>query len=70
MEVSEARRLRALEDENTRLAKRFLRQSASAQLRDFLDTCAAYQALAHHTDDHMEATEAFFQKRPAALRGA
>ncbi len=53
-----------------RMAKRLLRQSASTQLRDFLDACAAYQALAHHTDDHMEAIAAFFEKRPAAFRGA
>jgi enoyl-CoA hydratase/carnithine racemase len=53
-----------------RLAKVLYRQGLRAtNLRDFLDTCAAFQALCHHTEDHGEAVSALLAKRPGAFRG-
>jgi enoyl-CoA hydratase/carnithine racemase len=34
------------------------------KLGPLLELSAAYQALAHHTEDHAEAVEAFLDKRP------
>lgn len=54
-----------------RLAKILYRQGMRAtNLRDFLDTCAAFQALCHHTEDHPEAVHALLQKRRGIYRGA
>jgi len=52
-----------------RLAKRLLRQAAHSSLTDFLGTSAAYQALAHHTEDHMEALDAMANKREPSFKG-
>ena len=52
-----------------RLAKRLLKMGQRMNLKDFLDVCAGYQALAHHTEDHREALEAFFEKRPPQFHG-
>lgn len=46
-----------------RMLKSLLRQSHSASLYDFLDNCAAVQAVAHSTDDHIEAVTAMLEKR-------
>jgi enoyl-CoA hydratase/carnithine racemase len=54
----------------SRLAKLLYRQGLRAtNLRDFLDTCAAFQALCHHTEDHVEAVRALLEKRPGTFRG-
>lgn len=47
----------------TRLAKRLLREGQDMKLGPLLELSAAYQALAHHTQDHEEAVAAFLQKR-------
>lgn len=47
----------------TRLAKRLLREGQDMKLGPLLELSAAYQALAHHTEDHEEALAAFLQKR-------
>jgi len=52
-----------------RLAKRLLRQAAHSSLTDLLGTSAAYQALAHHTEDHMEALDAMANKRDPSFKG-
>jgi enoyl-CoA hydratase/carnithine racemase len=53
-----------------RLAKILYRQGLRAtNLRDFLDTCAAFQALCHHTEGHMEAVRALLEKRPGTFCG-
>ena len=52
-----------------RIAKRILKQAERMNLSDFLDLCAANQALAHRTEDHKEAIEAFFEKRKAVFQG-
>ncbi len=39
------------------------------RLDSLLDLSAAYQALAHHTDDHLESVNAFLEKRPPQFTG-
>lgn len=52
-----------------RLAKRLLRESQHQRLADVLELSSAYQALAHETDDHREAVDAFLEKRPPTFTG-
>jgi len=47
-----------------------LRQSLSAGLHDFLDNCAALQAICHSTEDHLEAVSAMLDKRDPVFRDA
>jgi enoyl-CoA hydratase/carnithine racemase len=53
-----------------RLAKRLLREGQHGRLSDVLELSAAFQAIAHETDDHREAIEAFFEKRPPVFKGS
>lgn len=46
-----------------RLTKRLLREGQHMRLDSLLELSAAYQALAHHTEDHQEAVAAFVDKR-------
>ncbi len=48
---------------SVRLAKRLLRHARTMDLDGFLDLSAGYQAIAHHTDEHRSAIEAFFARR-------
>jgi enoyl-CoA hydratase/carnithine racemase len=52
-----------------RMAKRLIAQGRNQRLDQHLETAAAYQALAHSTDDQREAVAAFVEKRPAVFRG-
>ena len=52
-----------------RLAKRLLREAQQQRLDDVLELSAAYQALAHETDDHREAVDAFLEKRAPRFSG-
>jgi enoyl-CoA hydratase/carnithine racemase len=52
-----------------RLTKRLLKLAQRSELPDFLDLCASFQAMAHHTDDHMEAVSAFIEKRSGTYHG-
>ena len=52
-----------------RMLKSLLRQSLSTGLFDFLDNCAALQAICHSTDDHMEAVTAMLEKRAPTFSG-
>ena len=52
-----------------RMAKRLLRQGIGATFDQILELSAAMQALAHHTEDHAEAVDAFFGKRPGTFHG-
>jgi len=45
-----------------RLTKRLLRESQHARLETLLEMSAAYQALAHHTDEHDEAVQVMIEK--------
>ena len=52
-----------------RLAKRLLREAMHTRLDTMLEMAAAFQALAHQTDDHREAVSAFLEKRPPVFKG-
>lgn len=52
-----------------RLTKRLLKISQSQELPEFLDLCASFQAMAHQTDDHIEAVNAFIEKRQPQFCG-
>lgn len=52
-----------------RLAKRLLREGQQQRLGDILELSAAYQALAHETEDHHEAVAAFAEKRAPQFKG-
>lgn len=55
--------------EALRMAKRLLYAGQTMSLRQLLDQSAAFQALCHHTDDHMEALSAMFEKRDPEFKG-
>ena len=52
-----------------RMTKRMMREGPNVSFDIIMEMSAAYQALAHLTDDHTEAVEAFFEKRPAKYTG-
>lgn len=52
-----------------RLTKRLLRESGSQTLESHLELASAYQALAHHTEDHAEAVDALLAKRSPQFHG-
>lgn len=52
-----------------RMTKRLLREGQSASFDMIMELSAAMQALAHHTEDHAEAVNAFFEKRPGDFKG-
>lgn len=58
-----ARAIAANPPHAVRLAKRLLREALHTRLDTLLEISAAYQALAHHTNDHREAVSAFLEKR-------
>jgi enoyl-CoA hydratase/carnithine racemase len=51
----------------TRMAKRLLREGQDMKFAPLMELAAAYQAMAHHTDDHLEAVAAFIGRRPLTL---
>ena len=52
-----------------RMVKTLLRQSQATGLHDFLDNCAALQAICHTTEDHTEAVGALLEKREPKFKG-
>ena len=64
-----AQRIAANPAHALRLTKRLLREGQHMRLDSLLELSAAYQALAHHTDDHLEAVNAFLEKRPPKYTG-
>ena len=64
-----AARVAAQPPEVLRMAKRLLREGQKTDLKGVLELSAAFQALAHQTEDHLEAVEAFFEKRTPTFKG-
>jgi enoyl-CoA hydratase/carnithine racemase len=52
-----------------RMTRRLLREAQGLGLAAILELSAAYQALAHSTEDHREALAAQREKRPGAFKG-
>lgn len=64
-----ARRIVANPAKALRMAKRLLLNAQTMNLDDILEMSAAMQALAHETEDHKEAVDAFLEKRPPRFTG-
>ncbi|HEY4115123.1 MAG TPA: crotonase/enoyl-CoA hydratase family protein [Rhizomicrobium sp.] len=52
-----------------RMTKKLMRESQAASFDAILEMSAAMQSLAHLTEDHREAVNAFFEKRPPNFTG-
>ncbi len=52
-----------------RLSKRLLKLGQKMELPEFLDMSANFQGMAHHSDDHLEAVNAFIEKRQPVFTG-
>lgn len=64
-----ARRIADKPPQALRLTKRLMKLAQRTELPEFLDLCASFQAMAHGTSDHMEAVNAFLEKRDGAYTG-
>lgn len=52
-----------------RMTKVLLRTAQTNELDTVMEMSAAMQGIAHHTEDHVEAVNAFFEKRPGDFKG-
>jgi enoyl-CoA hydratase/carnithine racemase len=52
-----------------RMTKRLMREGQNVSFDTIMEMSAAYQALAHLTEDHHEAVSAFFEKRAPDYKG-
>ncbi len=52
-----------------RKSKRLLKLGQRQELPDFLAQCASFQGMLHHSEDHLEAINAFLEKRPGEFNG-
>jgi enoyl-CoA hydratase/carnithine racemase len=64
-----AGRIAANPPEMVRMTKRLLREGQHTRLSTLLEMSAAYQALAHSTEDHKEAVNAMLEKRKPSFTG-
>ena len=64
-----ANRMAAQPPDVLRMTKRLLREGQSTSFDNIMELSAAMQSLAHHTEDHVEAVNAFFEKRPGNYKG-
>ncbi|MFT4920056.1 MAG: enoyl-CoA hydratase/carnithine racemase [Zhongshania aliphaticivorans] len=67
--MSVARSMAANPAHALRLTKRLLREGEHMRLSSLLEMSAAYQALAHTTEDHGEAVNAFLERRAPQFTG-
>jgi enoyl-CoA hydratase/carnithine racemase len=67
--LSVAQRIAANPAHGLRLTKRLLREGQHMRLDSLLELSAAYQSIAHHTQDHREAVSAFLEKRLPEFTG-
>jgi enoyl-CoA hydratase/carnithine racemase len=52
-----------------RMTKKLMREGQGTSFDTIMEMSAAYQSLAHLTEDHREAVTAFFEKRPPSYKG-
>lgn len=52
-----------------RMTKKLMREGQSVSFDTIMEMSAAFQSLAHLTEDHKEAVSAFFDKRPPDFKG-
>ncbi len=52
-----------------RFTKRLMKLARREDLPEFLDLCACYQGICHNTEDHLEAVNAFLEKRKGRYHG-
>jgi enoyl-CoA hydratase/carnithine racemase len=64
-----AQEIAAKPPQTVRHIKRLLKLAQRSDLPDFLELCAAFQAISHHSNDHAEAVNAFLEKRSASFTG-
>jgi len=64
-----ARRIAANPAHALRMTKRLLREGQHMRLDSLLELSASFQALAHYTEDHHEAVNAFIEKRTPEYTG-
>jgi enoyl-CoA hydratase/carnithine racemase len=64
-----ANRMAAQPPDVLRMTKRLLREGQATSFDNIMELSAAMQSLAHHTEDHVEAVNAFFEKRPGNYKG-
>ena len=64
-----ARQIASTPPVTLRLTKRMMKLAQRSDLPDFLDLCACFQSFAHHTEDHIEAVNAFLDKRDPHYKG-
>jgi len=64
-----ARRIAINPPQVLRWTKRLLKEAQHERLDTILSMAAAYQAIAHHTEDHLEAVSAMFEKRKPTFNG-
>jgi len=64
-----AGRIAANPPDTLRMTKRLLREGQYMRLPSLLEISAAYQALAHSTEDHKEAVNAMLEKRKPTFTG-
>ncbi|MCZ6527025.1 MAG: crotonase/enoyl-CoA hydratase family protein [Gammaproteobacteria bacterium] len=67
--LSLAKRITCNPPQALRLTKRLLRESHHMRLPELLELSAAYQAMAHESEDHQEALKALFEKRDPIFKG-
>jgi enoyl-CoA hydratase/carnithine racemase len=63
-----ARRIAVNPAYGLRMAKRLLREGERSELQTLLDMSASMQAIAHQTEDHKEAVNAFVEKRKPVFK--
>jgi len=64
-----ARVIAAKPPQAVRFTKRLMKLAQRQELPDFLDSCASFQGMCHQTRDHLEAVDAFLEKREPVFTG-
>ncbi len=64
-----ARQIASKPPVSVRLTKRLMKLAQRQELPDFLELCATFQGMSHHTEDHIEAVTALLEKRQGTYRG-